>query len=59
MRATNAKAQKAQLFAEGVLASHVAKNPGPFNIETLARSYALPAERVAQIVKRNGGSHAE
>jgi hypothetical protein len=59
MSMVNTKAQKAQLRAEGVLASHVAANPGPFNIETLARSYALPAERVAQIVKRNGGSHAE
>lgn len=59
MSITSTKAQQAQLRAEGVLAAHVAAKPGPFNIETLARSYALPAERVAQIVKRNGGSHAE
>jgi hypothetical protein len=53
------KAQREALQREGVLAAHVKSRTGPFNIETLARSYALPAERVAQIVKRNGGSHAE
>ena len=53
------KAQCEALQREGVLAGHVLSSKGPFNIETLARSYALPAERVAQIVKRNGGSHAE
>lgn len=56
---TSVKAQQATLQREGVLAAHVKSKTGPFNIETLARSYALPAERVAQIVKRNGGSHAE
>lgn len=50
------KAQKAQLRAEGILAAHVAANPKQFDIATLARSYALPAERVRQIVKRNGGT---
>lgn len=43
---------------EGVLAAHVRASPSAsFNTATLARSYALPAERVAQIVKRNGGTH--
>lgn len=51
------KARAASLKAEGVLASHIKQSPGPFNIDTLARSYALPAERVAQIVKRHGGSN--
>lgn len=55
----NAKAQREALEREGVLAGHVLSSTGPFNIETLARSYALPAERVAHIVKRNGGSRAE
>lgn len=51
------KAQREALHREGVLAEHVKACIGPLNIETLARSYALPAERVLQIVKRNGGSH--
>lgn len=50
------KRQKADLYAEGVLAAHVAANPKHFDTATLARSYALPAERVRQIVKRNGGT---
>jgi hypothetical protein len=53
------KAQREALHREGVLAQHVLSSTGPLNIDTLARSYALPAERVLQIVKRNGGSHAE
>ena len=53
------KAQREALHREGVLADHVKASIGPLNIETLARSYALPAERVLQIVKRNGGSHEE
>ncbi|MBD8733921.1 hypothetical protein [Sphingomonas sp. CFBP 13706] len=53
------KAQLEALRREGVLADHVKASIGPLNIETLARSYALPAERVLAIVKRNGGSHAE
>lgn len=53
------KAQQAQLRAEGVLAAHVRANPKHFDIATLARSYALPVERVRQIVKRNGGTHGQ
>lgn len=53
------KAQREALQREGVLAAHVQSSTGPLNIDTLARSYALPAERVLAIVKRNGGSHAE
>jgi hypothetical protein len=51
------KSRTDEVRREGVLAAHVQANPGHFDIATLARSYALPAERVAQIVKRNGGSH--
>lgn len=51
-----AKAKQVQLRAEGILAEHVAAAPKHFDAATLARSYALPAERVRQIVKRNGGT---
>jgi N-acetyl-gamma-glutamylphosphate reductase len=56
-QAATTKAQKAELRAEGILAAHIVANPGHFDTATLARSYALPVERVAQIVKRNGGTH--
>jgi len=51
--------EREALQREGVLAAHVRASPGHFNTATLARSYALPAERVAQIVKRNGGTYGE
>lgn len=36
------------------LTAHVRNHGGPFNIDTLARSYALPADRVARILASAG-----
>ena len=50
------KAAKEATKREGVLAEHIrARKPGPFDAASLARSFALPVARVAQIITRNGG----
>jgi hypothetical protein len=50
------KARQDELSREGILATHVRACSGPLNAGSLARSYALPLERVQQIISRNGGS---
>lgn len=52
------QASKDALSREGVLATRIRAGGGPFDAASLARSYALPVERVREIITRNGGSHA-
>jgi hypothetical protein len=51
------KVSKDALAREGVLASRV-RAGGLLDAESLAKSYAIPVDRVRQIITRNGGSHA-
>lgn len=57
MSARSLKAQAETIKREGILATHIRACTGPHNAASLARSYNLPADRVAQIITRNGGSH--
>jgi hypothetical protein len=51
------KAAQAALQREGVLAAHIRSRAGtPVNIISLSQSYNLSAQRVREIVIRNGGS---
>lgn len=53
------QASKDALNREGVLAYRVRAGGGPFDAVSLSRSYALPVDRVREIIIRNGGSHAQ
>lgn len=55
----SSKAAKLEIEREGVLANRIRAGGGPFNAASLSRSYALPVERVREIITRNGGSHAQ
>jgi len=55
MSAREVKARDEVLRREGILATHV-RNRAGLNAASLAQSYALPLERVQQIISRNGGS---
>jgi len=57
-RSRKTQAAADQVAREGHLAAHVRAAPGPFNAESLSRSYAVPVDRARQIITRNGGSHA-
>jgi hypothetical protein len=54
--ARQTKARTEEIKREGILATHVRACSGPFNAGSLAKSYALPLDRVQQIISRNGGS---
>lgn len=49
------KAQTDAIKREGILATHIRACTGILNPITLSQSYALPVERVRQIIARNGG----
>lgn len=51
------KARTEGIKREGILAAHV-RGRKDLNAGSLAQSYALPLDRVRQIISRNGGSCA-
>lgn len=48
------RAEAAEKPRVDALTAHVRTHGGPFNIDTLAQSYALPADRVARILASAG-----
>lgn len=54
-----AQPSKDDLRREGLLAERIRAGGGPFDAASLSRSYAVPVERVRQIITRNGGSYAQ
>lgn len=56
MSARSLKAGAEALKREGILADHIkTRLPGPFDAASLARSFAIDATRVTQIISRHGG----
>lgn len=58
MKRGSAQAAKDALAREGTLALRIRAGGGPFDAASLSRSYAVPIDRVREIITRNGGSHA-
>jgi hypothetical protein len=59
MRRPSAQAAKDALAREGTLAARIRAGGGPFDPTSLSRSYAVPVDRVREIIIRNGGSYAQ
>ncbi len=59
MKRTSAQAAKDALAREGTLATRIRAGGGPFDPASPSRSYAVPIERVREIITRNGGSYAQ
>lgn len=51
------KARKAELARAGALDTHVSANNGPFNAESLSRSYGVELAEVIRILKMRGKYH--
>lgn len=50
-------AKKLEIRRAGVLDAFVASNPGPFNPESLSRSYGVDLSEVTRILKMRGKQH--
>lgn len=55
----SSKVAKEETRREGVLAARIRAGGSPFDAASLARSYAVPLDRVHAIIVRNGGTYAK